>query len=162
MSALLYDCRGGLVVNQSKIKITQYNSKYAEETVNMWRDSKEQAIGQKEIHSFENHVYFLNHILPEEFKIYLASFDEKVVGMIAFNEKEISQLYIHSDFQGIGIGQKLLDKVKVQSSGSLTLYTFEINENAQRFYEKNGFEIIGRGNENEENLPDIRYEWTSN
>ena len=149
-------------MNQSKIKITQYNSKYAEETVNMWRDSKEQAIGQKEIHSFENHVYFLNHILPEEFKIYLASFDEKVVGMIAFNEKEISQLYIHSDFQGIGIGQKLLDKVKVQSSGSLTLYTFEINENAQRFYEKNGFEIIGRGNENEENLPDIRYEWTSN
>ncbi len=143
------------------MKITQYNSKYAEQTVDMWRDSKERAIGQKEIHSFENHVYSLDQILPEQFQIDLALIDEKVVGVIAYNEREISQLYIHVDYQGIGIGQKLLDKVKAQSSGRLTLYTFEVNENAQRFYEKHGFEVIGRGHENEENLPDIQYEWIS-
>jgi ribosomal protein S18 acetylase RimI-like enzyme len=148
-------------VNQHQIIITQYNSKYAEQTVKMWRDSKEQAIGQKEIHSFENHVYFLNTILPKQFQINLALIDDKVVGMIAFNETEISQLYIHTDYQGMGIGQTLLDKVKVISRGRLTLYTFEVNENAQRFYEKNGFKIIGRGHENEENLPDIQYEWIS-
>lgn len=45
-------------MNQHKVIITQYNLKYAEQTVEMWRDSKEQAIGQKEIHSFESHVYF--------------------------------------------------------------------------------------------------------
>ncbi|WP_442862444.1 GNAT family N-acetyltransferase [Bacillus sp. USDA818B3_A] len=128
----------------------------------MWRDSKERAIGQKEIHSFENHINFLNHILPEQFEIDLTLIDNKVVGMIDYNEKEICQLYIHIDYQGIGIGQTLLDKVKEQSSGRLTLYTFEVNKNAQKFYEKNGFRIIGRGNENEENLPDIRYEWNSN
>ncbi|WP_408004861.1 GNAT family N-acetyltransferase [Radiobacillus kanasensis] len=127
----------------------------------MWRNSKEQAIGKKEIHSFEDHVYFINHILPEQFQIELALIGESVVGMIAYNEKEINQLYIHINYQGIGIGQTLLDVVKGQSSGRLTLYTFEINENARRFYEKNGFEIIGRGHENEENLPDIQYEWIS-
>ncbi|WP_066063028.1 GNAT family N-acetyltransferase [Neobacillus soli] len=148
-------------MNQSKIKITQYYPMYAVQTVEMWRDSKEQAIGQKEIHSFENHVYFLNHLLPEQFQIDLALLDEKVVGMIAYNEREISQLYIHIDYQGIGIGQTLLDKVKAQSSGRLTLSTFEVNENAQRFYERHGFGIIGRGHENEENLPDIQYEWIS-
>ncbi|MCM3124975.1 MULTISPECIES: GNAT family N-acetyltransferase [unclassified Mesobacillus] len=148
-------------MNQHQIIITQYNPKYAEQTVKMWRDSKEQAIGQKEIHSFENHVYFLNTILPKQFQINLALIDDKVVGMIAFNETEISQLYIHTDYQGMGIGQSLLDKVKVISRGRLTLYTFEVNENAQRFYEKNGFKIIGRGHENEENLPDIQYEWFS-
>ncbi|WP_144478936.1 GNAT family N-acetyltransferase [Cytobacillus oceanisediminis] len=148
-------------MSQHQIIITQYNPKYAEQTVKMWRDSKEQAIGQKEIHSFENHVYFLNTILPKQFQINLALIDDKVVGMIAFNETEISQLYIHTDYQGMGIGQSLLDKVKVISSGRLTLYTFEVNENAQRFYEKNGFKIIGRGHENEENLPDIQYEWIS-
>lgn len=146
-------------MSQHQIIITQYNPKYAEQTVKMWRDSKEQAIGQKEIHSFENHVYFLNTILPKQFQINLALIDDKVVGMIAFNETEISQLYIHTDYQGMGIGQSLLDKVKVISRGRLTLYTFEVNENAQRFYEKNGFKIIGRGHENEENLPDIQYEW---
>lgn len=146
-------------MNQHKIIITQYNPNYAEQTVGMWRDSKEQAIGQKEIHSFERHVYFLNHIVAEQFQINLALIDEKVVGMTAYNESEISQLYIHVDYQGIGIGHALLEKVKAQSSGRLTLYTFEVNKNAQRFYEKHGFKIIGRGHENEENLADIQYEW---
>lgn len=150
-----------MVVNQHKFIITQYDPKYAEQTVAMWRDSKEQAIGQKEIHSFENHLHFLNHILPGQYQIDLALVDDKVVGMIAYNEKEISQLYIHNAYQGIGIGKRLLEKVKEQSSGRLTLYTFEVNKNAQRFYEKHGFKIIGRGQENEENLPDIQYEWIS-
>ena len=127
----------------------------------MARKSKEQAIGQKEIHSFDDHVYFLNHILSEQYQIDLALMDEKVVGMIAYNETEINQLYIHKDYQGNGIGQTLLEKAKAQSIGRLTLYTFEINEKAQAFYEKHGFEIIGRGHENEENLPDIQYEWVS-
>ena len=148
-------------MNHHKIIITQYNPKYAEQTVDMWRASKEHAIGQKDIHSVENHVYFINHILPEQFQIDLALIDEKVVGMIAYNEREISQLYIHIDHQGIGIGQTLLDKAKAQSCGRLTLYTFEVNEKAQRFYEKHGFKIIGRGHENEEKLPDIHYEWIS-
>lgn len=148
-------------MNQQKIIITQYHPTYADQTVKIWRDSKERAIGQKEIHSVENHIYFLNHILPKQFQIDLAIIEDKVVGFIAYNEREISQLYIHIDYQGMGIGQLLLDKVKVQSSGRLTLYTFEVNEKAQRFYEKNGFEIIARGHDNEENLADIQYEWVS-
>lgn len=148
-------------MKQNNIKIIPYNRKYAEQTVKMWRDSKEQAIGQKEIHSFEDHIYFLNQILSEQFQIDLALIDEEVVGMIAYNNREISQLYIHIDYQGIGIGYTLLDKAKAQACGELTLFTFEINKNAQRFYEKNGFEIIGRGHENEEKLPDIQYKWIS-
>ena len=146
-------------MNQHKIKIVQYDSKYAEQTVKMWRNSKERAIGQKEIHSLKSHIYFLNHILSDQFQIDLAFIEETVVGMIAYNEMEISQLYVHIDYQGMGIGQLLLNKVKAQSSGKLTLYTFEVNKHAQQFYEKNGFKIIGRGHENEENLPDIQYEW---
>lgn len=140
--------------------ISPYHPMYADQTVKMWRDSKEKAIGQKEVHSMENQITFLNDILPDKYKIELAIADDKIVGMIAYNDREISQLYIHLDYQGIGIGQTLLDKAKEQSSGKLSLYTFEVNVNAQRFYEKNGFRIIGRGHENEENLPDIQYEWT--
>ncbi|MFD2045795.1 GNAT family N-acetyltransferase [Ornithinibacillus salinisoli] len=146
-------------MNQQKIKIITYNPEYAEQTVKMWRDSKEKAIGKKEAHNFENQVYFLNHILSEQFQIEVALIGDNVVGMIAYNKTEISQLYIHLDYQGIGIGQKLLDKAKKHSNGRLTLYTFEVNKKAQRFYEKHGFKIIGRGHENEENLPDIQYEW---
>ena len=148
-------------MNPHKFIITQYNPKYAEQTVGMWRESKERAIGQKENHSFDDHIYFLNNILPEQYQIDVVLMDDNVVGMIAYNESEIGQLYIHKDYQGVGIGQTLLDKAKEQSSGRLTLYTFEVNENARRFYEKNGFKIVSRGHENEENLPDILYEWKS-
>ena len=95
-------------MNQHQIIIVPYDSKYAEETVKMWRNSKEQAIGQKESHSFKSHIYFLNHILPELFQIDLALIEEKVVGMIAYNETEISQLYVHVDYQGIGIGRNIV------------------------------------------------------
>ncbi|WP_307479555.1 GNAT family N-acetyltransferase [Cytobacillus purgationiresistens] len=141
--------------------ICPYEASYANETVFMWRTSKEKAIGQKEIHSFESHIYFLNHILPENHKIFLALENDKVVGMIAFNMNEISQLYIHIDYQGRGVGQDLLNFCKRNSRGRLKLRTFEVNKAAQGFYKKNGFVEIGRGHGNEENLPDIEYEWCS-
>ncbi|PGN62192.1 GNAT family N-acetyltransferase [Priestia megaterium] len=125
----------------------------------MWRDNKEKAIGKKETQCFEYHIYFLNHILPKQYQIELVLIDEQVVGIAAYNNNEISQLYIHVNHQRMGIGKVLLDKVKAQSNGRLTLHTFKVNKNAQRFYEKNGFRIIGGGFESEENLPDIKYEW---
>ncbi|MFB3161596.1 GNAT family N-acetyltransferase [Neobacillus sp. 179-J 1A1 HS] len=143
----------------SKVKIIKYQPNYAKQTVEMWRNSKEAALGQKEIHSFDSHVDFLNQILAKQYQVDLVLMDEMVVGMIAYNEGEISQLYIHIDFQGNGIGQTLLARAKEQSAGRLILYTFEVNKKAQRFYEKHGFMIIGRGYENEEDLPDILYEW---
>jgi ribosomal protein S18 acetylase RimI-like enzyme len=146
-------------VNRPTFRIQQYNPKYAEQTVSMWRDSKEQALGQKEIHNFDEHVSFLNHILAERFQIDLALIDDSVVGMIAYNQNEISQLYVHNDYQDKGIGQTLLNKAKGHSSGRLTLFTFEVNKKAQIFYEKHGFKVKSRGHENEENLPDLKYEW---
>lgn len=50
----------------------------------MWEDSKERPIGQKELHSFENHAHFLHHILHKQFHIDIGLMDEKVVGMIAY------------------------------------------------------------------------------
>ena len=150
---------GGFVVSQLRINIVQYHPKYADQTVEMWRNSKERAIGQKESHSLESHIYFLNQILPKRYHIDLALLEENVVGMIAYNNAEISQLYVHIHYQRKGIGELLINKVKGQSNGELTLHTFEINKVAQQFYNKNGFKIVGRGAENEENLPDIKYEW---
>jgi ribosomal protein S18 acetylase RimI-like enzyme len=151
--------QGGFAMK--RYMIAPYDPKYAEETVKMWRESKEKAIGQQAIHSVESHIHFINHILPVQFQIELALVDEQVVGIIAYDEREISQLYIHIDYQGIGIGRALLDRAKAQANGGLRLYTFEVNGKAQRFYEKHGFAVIGRGHENEENLADIHYEWRS-
>lgn len=139
--------------------IRPYESIYAEEAVSMWRASKESAIGQKEIHSVESHIHFLDQVLPKDYHIHLAFEGEELVGLVVFNADELNQLYVSKDHQGRGIGRQLLDFAKIHSGGSLFLYTFELNKNSQRFYEKHGFVEIGRGYENEENLPDIKYEW---
>jgi ribosomal protein S18 acetylase RimI-like enzyme len=148
----------GLGLNQT-VKIIEYNNKYCEDTILMWRESKENALSREEIHSFSNQKKYFNEILIKNNSIYIVLLNEKVIGMIAFNEKEINQLYIHKDYQDMGIGKKLLNIAKNKSTGILTLYTFEINCKAQKFYERNGFKIIRRNYENEEKLNDIKYEW---
>lgn len=146
-----------------KIKIIPYDEKYAEETVEMWRDSKEKALGVKDLHNFDDHLSFLKTVLVKENKVFLAIDEEadKAVGILAIEGNELNQLYIHNDYQGIGIGIRLLKIAKDLSGGWLRLFTFEVNKGAQAFYEKHGFKIIGRGFENEENLPDILYEWNN-
>ena len=45
------------------------------------------------------------------------------------------------------------------SCGKLWLYTFVTNPNAQRFYERHGFDVVERGFEPVMQLGDLRYEW---
>lgn len=60
---------------------------------------------------------------------------------------------------GQGLGKALLDNAKSLAQ-SLSLWTFDANTNAQRFYEREGFKAIRRTDgDNEEGLPDILYQW---
>ncbi|MCB0187322.1 MAG: GNAT family N-acetyltransferase [Caldilineaceae bacterium] len=142
------------------IRIIPYEERYAWPTVRMWRASMERALGVKDPHSWEEQVGYLRHLASAN-EIYLA-FDEPkdaVVGFLVVGGSELEQLYIHVDYQGMGIGTQLLNLAKERSPGKLQLYTFAVNKNAQRFYEGHGFYIIGRGVERESGMADIRYQW---
>jgi ribosomal protein S18 acetylase RimI-like enzyme len=54
----------------------------------------------------------------------------------------------------------LVNIAKEQSCGRLRLFTFAVNKNAQRFYERHGFKIVGGGFEEAWQLDDIEYEWS--
>jgi GNAT superfamily N-acetyltransferase len=84
-----------------------------------------------------------------------------IVGMMDVAAGTLDQLYVRPDRLGEGIGRALLDLAKDQSPGGLTLYTFQVNARARRFYERNGFvaEWFGEGEANEEGQPDVRYTW---
>ena len=41
------------------IKLIDYDDKYALDAVRMWRASKEQALGIKDVHDFDDHLDFL-------------------------------------------------------------------------------------------------------
>ena len=162
---MTYECRPEqngeiIVILNQPVKIIEYDEKYALETVKMWRASLEKALGVEDRHSWEEQMNYLKAIM-KEYRGYLAieKHSDKVVGMMAVGGSELDQLYIHVDYQGMGIGTQLLNLAKELSPGKLQLFTFEVNKKAQRFYEKHGFTVIRRGMESHSGMADIRYEW---
>ena len=87
--------------------------------------------------------------------------DGTVVALMAVKPGDLDHLYVRPDLLGQGIGRQLLDVAKNESPDGLTLYTFQVNARARRFYERNGFvaEWFGDGSANEERQPDVRYVW---
>jgi ribosomal protein S18 acetylase RimI-like enzyme len=92
---------------------------------------------------------------------WVAVHDGRVVGMMVVGPNDLDQLYVAPDHQGRGVGRRLVDLAKTISPAGLTLYTFQVNEPARRFYERNGFRVdgLGDGTANEEGQPDVRYVW---
>lgn len=60
---------------------------------------------------------------------------------------ELNRLYSHQQFLGKGIGQALMDacfeRAKQEARDVMWLGVWEYNPRAQRFYEKNGFRVVG-------------------
>ena len=68
-------------------------------------------------------------------------------GITATSPIELNRLYAHQQFLGKGIGQALmdacLDHARVEGHDVMWLGVWEYNPRAQRFYEKNGFQVVG-------------------
>ncbi len=90
----------------------------------------------------------------------VAEEDGGVSGFLSRDSAEICALYVNPAAQGRGIGKTLVDAAK-SAHPDLTLWTFQANVGAQRFYLREGFTETGRtdGVQNEEGLPDIAYQW---
>ena len=68
-------------------------------------------------------------------------------GITAERPIELNRLYSHQQFLGKGIGQALMDACFERAKGDghdvMWLGVWEFNPRAQRFYEKNGFRVVG-------------------
>lgn len=86
---------------------------------------------------------------------------QRVLGFATVEPGWLEQLYVDPEYLGEGIGRQLLDRAKERQPDGLQLWTFQVNERARRFYERNGFTVVRFGDEanNEERQPDVQYEW---
>ncbi|MET8771549.1 GNAT family N-acetyltransferase [Streptomyces sp. NPDC004658] len=84
-----------------------------------------------------------------------------VVGLMVLDGESLSQLYLDPRWRGRGIGDRFVALAKERSPGGLTLWTFQVNKPAHRFYERHGFVAAEYtdGSGNEEREPDVRYVW---
>jgi GNAT superfamily N-acetyltransferase len=87
---------------------------------------------------------------------------DALVGVIAFREGWVDQLYVLPEAQGEGIGSKLLE-IAMAGSPYLFLWTFQRNKAARSFYEHRGFVAARKtdGAANEEREPDVLYRWSA-
>lgn len=85
---------------------------------------------------------------------------DSVVGFAACDGTEVDALYVTKAARGKGVGTALLGALQ-QRHEKLTLWTFQANKRAQKFYERHGFKEIARsdGARNDEKLPDVQFEW---
>lgn len=69
-------------------------------------------------------------------------------GITAERPVELSRLYSHQEYIGKGVGQDLMnacfERAKSHDHDVMWLGVWEYNPRAQRFYEKNGFRIVGK------------------
>jgi GNAT superfamily N-acetyltransferase len=105
---------------------------------------------------------YVRDVLIGKTEGWVAVEDERIAAVMSLTPGWVEQLYVATEFQGHGIGRQLLDLAKARSDGNLQLWTFQVNDRAMRFYERNGFTIaeLTDGQGNQEREPDVRYVWS--
>ena len=75
---------------------------------------------------------------------YVAEIDKKIVGFAEYQDSgEISGMYIHKDYQRLGIAKKLYSHIETLArKNDVEEFHLTSTVNAKEFYEKMGFRVI--------------------
>jgi len=143
--------------------IRPYKTDDFDPVTTLWRRAREQAFPdfqRRKGHTFEeDQVYFRDVILINN-DVWVVEMGEQPVAFMAIAGDFIDQLYVHPNYQRIGLGESLLAHARTLSPEHLWLYTLQINANGRAFYEKNGFRIVKLGiSPPPESEPDVEYHW---
>jgi putative acetyltransferase len=71
----------------------------------------------------------------------------------------LDQLCVAPPERGSGLAAALVDQAKRRSPGVIELDVNEMNPRARRFYEREGFSIVGRGFNPQSGLPTLKMRW---
>jgi len=104
---------------------------------------------------------FFSHLVVPQYETWVAAAEGAVVGLLALDGEELDQLYLDPPWRGRGLGDRFVELAKRRRPEGLSLWTFQVNGPARRFYRRHGFVEAERtdGQRNEENEPDVRYVW---
>lgn len=95
----------------------------------------------------EKSIFLIGELAGEAAGYAKIILDSIEAGIVAERPIELNRLYAHQKFLGHGVGQKLMDacfeRARSQSCDVMWLGVWEYNPRAQRFYEKNGFRVVG-------------------
>ncbi|MBY8889438.1 GNAT family N-acetyltransferase [Streptomyces sp. PTM05] len=104
--------------------------------------------------------WFARVLIPR-YETWVTVTGNTMVGVLVLNGHEVKQIYLAPEWRGRGIGDRFIALAKQQHPDGLSLWTFQVNGPARRFYQRHGFTEAERtdGQRNDEREPDIRYVW---
>ena len=142
--------------------MVDYAPEHAQALTQMWRASFEHGVGIVDPHPVKEQRHFLETQLVRTTRVRVVlRGGTQVVAFMASTPDSVAQLYVRVQTIGQGLGARLLEVAKAESTGSLWLYTFAQNAPARRFYERHGFCEIERESpsENMFRLEAVKYRW---
>lgn len=101
-------------------------------------------------------------VLVPRYETWVAVTEDTVTGVLVLHSEELKQLYLDPDRRGQGLGDRFMALAKRERPAGLSLWTFQVNAAARRFYKRHGFTEAEwtDGSHNDEHEPDIRYIWS--
>ena len=102
---------------------------------------------------------YLADLLQRGAEVMLAEVAGDLAGVMVVSGTVIAQLAVAGNYQGQGIGRRLIAHALETSGEPLTLWTFQSNVAAQGFYRHLGFTEVARtSGDNEEGEPDVCFQ----
>ena len=113
------------------------------------------------LHTADEDQAWMRDVVFKNCDVWLAELDGRLAGFLAVNGDLLEHLYVHPHFHNRGVGSSLLDKARELMPGGFTLWVFQQNAQARRFYERHGLVLLREtdGANNEECTPDAEYAW---
>ena len=83
---------------------------------------------------------------------------DPIIGYLSFNREGSQIMGLYVDSPGKGAGKVLLDKAK-EGKNFIQLFSHLSNQNAHRFYLREGFSKMELNENGQDGIPEIRFEW---
>jgi putative acetyltransferase len=112
------------------------------------------------LHTPEEDLAYVTGLFADH-EAWVADDGVNVLGFAILSADVLLQIHVDPDQQNQGIGTRLLDQAKERRPAGFSLWTFQKNVGARRFYERHGLEVVQEtdGEGNEEREPDVQYAW---
>jgi GNAT superfamily N-acetyltransferase len=113
------------------------------------------------LHTAEDMRAWMRGVVFAQQRVWVAEIEAGVVGYAALGSGFLNGLYVAPGYQGRGVGSALLQEVKAAAPEGFSLWTFQPNLGAIRFYRRHGFQTVREtdGAGNEERVPDRLMHW---
>lgn len=142
---------------RNEVQIRLFRASDLDAVMQIWLSSNLQA------HAFIDSDYWIKQekAVREQIpsaEVYIAVRGNTVCGFIGIYKNTIEGLFVNKRDRGMGIGKSLLDFAK-QRHDVLSLYVYQKNEKARRFYRRENFKIVQTRKDSDTKETEYRMLW---